>query len=163
VVVAETDTAGDGSVIDSSFALVAYSDANVTTAVFSEYAATATGFTNLGSAIYTNAPLTLSGSGGSVQISTLSIGSPCKDVPNLTNPFGADTGNYPSIEYAPSVCRLTTFRAAMATTFTATAGLDPALQAIAIAPQSVNGIRLLNYRVYEQRLRQALAGTRLRR
>lgn len=146
IVVAETDTASDGSVIDSSFSLVAYSDTRVTTAVVAQYAGTSTGFVNFGSAIYTSAPVTASSSGGPVAFSTLSIASPCRDAPGLINPFGADTGNYMPIEYAPSMCRLATFRAQMAGTFE-TSGLDSAFRTIGIVPQSVNGIRVLNHPV----------------
>lgn len=79
--------------------------------------------------------------------STLSIASPCWDAPGLINPFGADTGNYMPIEYAPSMCRLATFRAQMAGTFEAGFGLDSASRTIDIVPQSVNGIRVLNHPV----------------
>jgi len=152
IVVAEVDTEPDGSVNDSSFSLVAYSDAKATTMVVAQYGATAFGFTNFGSALYTDAPLTISGSGGPVAFSTRSAGSPCWDVPGLTNPFGSDTSDYMPIEYAPSVCHLATFTVEMATTFAATPGLNPAFRAIEIATQPVNGVRVINHVVATERV-----------
>jgi hypothetical protein len=146
IVVAEADTASDGSRIDSSFSLVAY-DAHFSTAVVAQYAGAPDSFTNFGSAIYTSAPVTIRGSGGPVTFTTLSIGSQCRDVPGLTNPFGADTGNYMPIEFAPSVCHLATFDAQMSATFGTAAGLDSSFRTITIAPQSVNGIRVVNHPV----------------
>lgn len=161
IVLAQADTLPDGSTDDSSFFLVAYSDTKATTVVVSEFDATAYGFTNFGSAIYTEKPITLSGSGPPGTFSTASIGSPCRDVPGLTNPFGSDTSDYMPIEYAPSVCRVATFNVQTAATFAATPGLNPVYQTIAIAKQPVNGVRVVNHVIATERRR--LAGLRLGR
>ncbi|HTD60551.1 MAG TPA: hypothetical protein VK679_07855 [Gemmatimonadaceae bacterium] len=152
IVVAEVDTEPNGSVDDSSFSLVAYSDAKATTMVVAQYGASAFGFTGFGTALYTDAPLTISGTGGPGVFSTRSVGSPCRDVQGVTNPFGSDTSDYMPIEYAPSVCHLATFTVQVATTFAATPGLNPAFQSIDIAMQPVNGVRVINHNVATERL-----------
>jgi hypothetical protein len=143
VVIAEADTAPGNTLNDSSFFLVAYADANVTTALVSVFTATSSGFKNLGSAIYTDAPITLSSSANNVVMSTVTTGGPCNDVSGLTNPLGVP------IVYAPSVCHLATFNVAISAKFQATPGLDAALETITITPQTVNGIRVINSPVFE--------------
>lgn len=84
----------------------------------------------------------------SVVMSRLTTGAPCHDASGLVDPL-----NVP-IEYPSSVCHLATFSVTVSAVFPATSGLDSAFQAITIPSQTVNGIALLDYPVYEQRSRQ---------
>jgi hypothetical protein len=149
IVISEYDTLSTGAPETTINTMIAYSDANVTTAVVSFV-------TNAGNFVYIIANDTITENGASLSATTSrsSLGAPCQDTPGLANPLLADTlTGFPPIEYGGNVCHLATFSASLSATFPATAGLDPSLQSITIDAQSVNGISVIPNYFYFDRAR----------
>jgi hypothetical protein len=135
LIIDESDSGSSGAVLDSSMIMIAYRDANVTTAVL-----TMLFDGSWGSVIYANDTIVANFTSGSVAMSPVTLGARCKDTRGLSNPLADTLTGYPPIEYASGICQLATFDGSMSATFPNTPGLDPALSSVTIDRQSFNGI-----------------------
>lgn len=119
---------------DSTFDMVLYRDPKVTTALYVAFLP----FTNAsGQVIWSQAQVTLvqnavatSVTDGTGAIATSQLGNPCGSAPALSQ--GTSWWG---------VCQLATFNGSLSVAFDLPAGIDPALNTISIAPQSINGVR----------------------
>lgn len=131
------DTASDGTPHDSSFALVAYSDSNVTNGfvVDLEYGTDGGGFVvdrdTAGADAY-----------GSMTVSTVSRGARCSDVQGVTSADIAGA-NLPQVQYSASICQLSTFSVSWNGLFNVLT-VDSAYGEAQIPTQTVNGITVTN-------------------
>lgn len=119
---------------DSTFAMVLYRDAKVTTALYVAFVPYTNGS---GQMVWSQAQATLvenaaatTVTNGSGSITLTQRGNPCASVPSL--PQGTSWWG---------VCNLATFNASLNVAFALPADIDPALETISIGPQAMNGVR----------------------
>jgi hypothetical protein len=148
LVINEYDTNSSGVVERSVFVMIAYSDANVSTALVSSIG-------NGGSPMYVIAGNNIVTDAWlyKFQVTAQGLGPRCTDVSGLANPLANAMTGYPPIEYGPSVCQLATYQGLATAEFQASPGLNPNLQLISIAPQTINGITVVPAGFYSSRLR----------
>jgi len=137
LVIDYTDTTQYGTPADSSFLVVAFSDENVTTAVVGTDLLS----TNFGIYLEANDTVIVNAiyNTSTFSVSTASRGGRCSDTHGLANPLDGRP-----IEYSPSMCRLSTFTVSMTPNFPVARGVDTALVAFRVPPQTVNGITVVN-------------------
>ena len=137
VVIEFTDTTSDGTPRDSSYELIAYSDADVTTAVVAEWVVG-----NQSAYVLANDTVAADGYSSSATISTVSRGGRCSETPGLANPL-LNSDGFPQIEYSSSICQLSTFSVSW-TGFFNVLTVDAAYGQAQIPTQTVNGITVTN-------------------
>jgi hypothetical protein len=135
VVVEFTDTSF-GFTGGPRYTLIAYSDANATNIVFSQYVpgSETSPYLLVNDTVLANAT-----SGGAAGVGQPSSGSRCVDTPGLANPLGGGEGNA-TIDYGGSSCRVATFPVSLNTMFFTVTGADSGFASIYIPTQTVNGI-----------------------
>lgn len=131
------DTTSDGTPRDSNFALVAYSDANVTNSFVVDWE-----MGNEQGFIVSNDTAGADAFANTFTISTVSRGARCADVPGLTT-FSDSGFHFPQIQYDPSICQLSTFSVSWSGLFNVLR-VDSAFAEAQIPLQTVNGITVIN-------------------
>ena len=131
------DTTSNGTPRDSNFALIAYSDANVTNSFVVEWE-----MGNEQGFIVSNDTAGADAYASSFTISTVSRGGRCADVPGLTT-MSLNGVHFPQIQYDPSICQLSTFSVSWSGLFNVLR-VDSAYAEAQIPLQTVNGITVTN-------------------
>src|SRR5581483_9431877 len=132
-----TDTTSDGTPRDSNFALIAYSDSNVTNGFVLEW------WSGSGDQGFIVSNDTAGADAyGTMTVSTVSRGARCSDVQGVTS--AAITGvHLPQVQYDPSICQLSTFSVSWDGLFNVLR-VDSAYGEAKIPVQTVNGITVTN-------------------
>lgn len=131
------DTLSNGTPRDSNFALIAYSDADVTNGFVVEWE-----MGNDQGFIVSNDTAGADAYANSFTISTVSRGGRCGDVQGLTT-FSVNGVHFPQIQYDPSICQLSTFSVSWSGLFNVLR-VDSAYAEAQIPVQTVNGITVTN-------------------
>jgi hypothetical protein len=151
LVIDEFDTASTGARVDSNFVLIVYSDPNVTTALVSELDGGG-GAIDQSAYIVANDTITVDAYQTALTVSTQTLGRRCVDTRGLDNPLGDTLSGFPPIEYDAAICQLATFAASERIAFPDSVDLDPSLRSITIDRQTLNGISVMTFSPYLNRV-----------
>lgn len=153
-----SDTTSEGTQRDSNFALVAYSDSNVTNGFVVDIDA------GYDQGFIVSRDTAGADAYGTLTISTISRGARCSDVQGVTT--AAITGvTLPQVQYTSSICQLSTFSVSWNGLFNVLT-VDSAYGEAQIPTQTVNGITITNSPwgvEFAERLRGRAVPTMLRR